>query len=273
MALSRLAIAAFIFSVAIFLFHSRAGTLRAVPSARITKPVPAIAKRTLSSSPAPAHAAPSAGRAEGPAAVHAQVLSDLARSSRGRWQITWNAHSATRMYGARLPLQGAPAEAGGEFLARYGSLLGISPRDARLEQIRSIDGNTQLIYSQEIDGLPVFSSRVSMVLDSENNLIYLSSTIFDGQASAREAVSAHVAARAAMDGLGDYSRRRMLEDPGISLEEMQSRGRLGYRLVGNAIGLVYEFSVAAHVPPLDLEIFVDGMSGELAEIRNLVKNK
>ncbi|WP_394839013.1 M36 family metallopeptidase [Pendulispora rubella] len=74
-------------------------------------------------------------------------------------------------------------------LYRHGALLGLSDaavRDAVLTATQELPGGASLVqYTQQVDGVPVFRARASVLLDAGKNLVSLTSSLHPGAAGTK----------------------------------------------------------------------------------------
>ncbi|MGZ3710647.1 MAG: hypothetical protein ACXVBE_02785, partial [Bdellovibrionota bacterium] len=181
-----------------------------------------------------------------PGSKYGQLIEDLNRQSTGEWQISWAQGALARLSGGRLPLREASHELAAQaFLNQYGAMIGASSGEFAFESQRQMGGNVQLIYSQKENSVPVFGTRVNMIFDSAQNLIYLSSNAYSGPHIPFVPVfTVEKAAAAARSALADFRKSHGDNGEALSEELLRRNCVLGYRLAGGAISLVYKFSIS-----------------------------
>lgn len=249
--------------------------LRPRPAPLGTLPSPGISPRLPAARPAARHSPPipiAAAFAENPAAP---LFKQITQATSGVWRVRWEGGVLAQLSGARLRGEGgAPEASAAAFLARFGPLLGVSSRDLRLEKARAMEQNSQIVYSQELHGLPVYGSRLNLVFDSDGNIIYLSNHSYSGPPPPVPApVSAGKAASAAADALAAYLTSRGAEGDFPSENALEPLARLGYQLKGGAINLVYKFIVVLD-PDLggEAEVLISAADGGPISVRRMSRN-
>jgi hypothetical protein len=230
---------------------------------------PAVQARDLSSLPKVAGRIPTT----------ANPVERLDRESEGKWNLKRDrAGFVKRMTGGSLPLgMKAPSLAADEFVRRYAQgLLGVDPSSLLPGDSRQEGVTSQVIYSQEKDGLPVFGTRVNMIFDREGNLVHLVSDLHAGSFPASSPkLEVNSAAAAVRLGLVQRLERdgEALEEEALSITALASQARLGYRMVGASVSLVYRFEFSlADERYGDMEAIVDAQSGSLTALRTLSRN-
>ena len=196
----------------------------------------------------------------------------LIRESDGAWQVSVSDEGVvSSLTGARLSLEGEGGRDWAEnFLSRFAPLLGLSAEQARLQAVRSMGTNTQVIYGQAIANLPVFGARVNLIFDAEGNIIYLNSSVYSGAVSTSNPISAAMASAKAAVALRAFRERAHDEGLEILPPDLERVAELGYRLVGGEASMVYRFLIRLNDSPLaDMEIFVDAVSGAAISVRSL----
>src|SRR4051812_10808054 len=117
--------------------------------------------------------------------LDAQLIGELGQASGGA--VTISRHSETgkvRFVGAPrsqpislspgLAAPASPAIAAGAFLAKYGTLFGLSDasRDLRVSETHAVEGGRSVVkYQQVHNGVPVFAGELNVNLDGANNLL------------------------------------------------------------------------------------------------------
>jgi len=203
----------------------------------------------------------------------------LDRESEGKWSLKRDrAGFVKRMSGGSLPLGvKAPTLAVDEFVRRYAQgILGVEPANLVPGDSRQEGITAQVIYSQEKDGLPVFGTRVNMIFDREGNLVHLVSDLHAGAFPSSQArIDNNSAAAAVRLGIVQRLERdgEALDEEALSVEGLAARSRLGYRLVGGSVSLVYRFEFSlADERYGDMEAIVDAQSGALTVLRTISRN-
>jgi len=204
----------------------------------------------------------------------------LDRESEGKWTIRRGRDGlVTRMTGGSLQLGSrAAVVASAEFLRRYSEgLLGIAQGQLALEEARQEGVTAQVVYRQLQDGLPVFGSRLNLIFDREGNLVHLVSGLHTSPfPSSRPLVDARVAAATVREALGQFLQRdgQVLSDDAFSDGELESWGRLGFRMSGPSMALVYRYSFSLADPAYsDMEVYVDARSGVIVSLRSNEKTE
>jgi Zn-dependent metalloprotease len=171
----------------------------------------------------------------------------------------------------------APSLAAHEFLRRYAQgLLGVDPNHLIPGDSRQEGATSQVVYTQEKDGLPVFGTRVNMIFDREGNLVHLVSDLHSGSFPASSPrIEVNSAAAAVRLGIVQRLERdgEALDDEALSVTALAPRAQLGYRMVGASVSLVYRFEFSlADERYGDMEALVDAQSGSLTTLRTLSRN-
>jgi hypothetical protein len=202
-----------------------------------------------------------------------ELFAGLMRDSRGTWRAKWAGSVLVGLAGAQLVSESAsPARAANVFLTRYGSLIGADAGGLSREAERRIGDNTQFIYTQTINSLPVFGSRVNLIFDSEGAIVYMTSSLAAPVTEPPAPVALAAASAIAATGLQEFRQRNGDAGANLSPAELQSHAALGYRLVNGTATLVYRFLFSIPESELgDMEIFVDAASGALLQVRSLTR--
>lgn len=203
----------------------------------------------------------------------APLLAALTASSEGAWLVSQEGGLITRLAGSRLRVGGSgPDAAAARFLARYGPLVVRVGELSRLVS-RPLPPHHIVSYEQTIGGRPVLGTKTSLVFDGEGNLVYLLSSVYDGPLPASVPyVPAAEAARIAAEALAGFRRRQGAQGVPFTVEEVQLATRLVYRMAGASVALAYRTLVLVREPiASDVEVFVDAISGEVLQLRPLVR--
>lgn len=206
-------------------------------------------------------------------ATRGDSLSELEAESTLRWSFKRNPNDGfvTKMSEGRLPFAGLPPEvAAMMFLDRFGNnVLGFRADSAGQPIVSREEETTQVVLPQILNGLSVYGARGNFTFDAAGNLIYAISNVYRGPVppTPSPAVSASQAAQAARQALLHYLTGTGADPAIYPIEEF--RGQLMYRLLGNAVSLVYRYEVSLVSPLIgDMEIIVDANMGAAVLVRN-----
>lgn len=202
------------------------------------------------------------------------LLATLQSKSVGAWHLRWANGALVGLSGSRWSSSAGDAStAARAFLREYAPLLGLDARTLAQNQIRQMEMNTQVLHTQTLNSLPVFDSRINLIFNEHNNLIYLSSHAYAGPIPTLPAViSPAQAARAAAEGAEAYWRSRGLPGLSVTAAEWEAVAQLGYRLEQNTIAIVYKFTLDKAVPAGDLEVIVLATNATVLQVLDRARN-
>lgn len=204
-------------------------------------------------------------------------LAELNRESSGPWTVTRGSfgYAAKLSNGSIFMGTRAPIAASERFLQKFGrEVLGADLSDLVQTDSRAEVSTTQIIYQQKIGGLPVFGSRVSLFLDRDGNVVYVTAHTFPGEPPAGRAISSAAAAASVRQAVAQYfsAAGEELSEDAYPADFIAQRGQLGYRLSSSALGLVYRYELSLAEPLYgDYEIMVDARAGDVTMFRALSK--
>jgi hypothetical protein len=231
------------------------GATRGPAAARVTKKSRAVSSRTFE-----------------------DAMDRLSRGSANRWQTTRNRDGfVTRMTGAAYGTgQRAPVAASQSFLREFArDLLGVGIDDLAHLDVRQEGEIAQVLYRQQIDGLPVFGSGVNLFFDRGGNLVHLVSNVYAGSSEARESpVSPEAAATSAREAVLETIPGSESFGPDVyPLRTFVASGELGYWYIGKKISLIYKYNISLiDEHGGDIEVLVDASSAAVVELRRLSRN-
>jgi hypothetical protein len=205
-----------------------------------------------------------------------QGLDEFQRRSDARWAVRRNrAGFVAKLSEGSFSLGNrAPVVGGERFLKEFASsLLGVDKSVLQLEKNLQEEHGAQLVYEQEVQGMPVFGSRLSLFVDREGNLVHLSSELFQGEVPNKgglisAAESAKIVRGALIDRLeNEYG---MIDPAAYPLAEFESMGVLGLRLQRGNVTFIYRYELTLQGDHHgSYEAMVDAVEGQLVLFRDL----
>lgn len=205
-------------------------------------------------------------------------LRELNAVSEGQWRVTKRGEYISRMADSSINLgQGSATKNAAEFLERYGSgLLGVSSQDLYQDEIRDEGRTIQIIYKQQVGGIPVYNSRINMIFDKSGALIYLLSDAYTQNDPAPVAyMPIEKALPVVRDALVSYleSRGVTVADDAYPIDFLSSHVSLVYRLMAGNISLVYHYSLPIQEDGVsDIEVFQEARTGEIAGLKPISRH-
>lgn len=203
-------------------------------------------------------------------------LEEFFAKSEARWSVKRTKEGAvSRLSEGSYPLGTRAAVVGAErFLKEYSKgLFGIEANQLRLEKNLQEDHGSQLVYEQQLDGVPVFGSRLSLFVDREGNLVHAISDLYSGSLPSRnQMMSSKDAASLVRAALVDWIENEygMIDPQSYPVSEVESVGVLGFRLQRGKITYVYRYELVLQGDHHgNFEAMVDANNRQLVLFRDL----
>lgn len=203
-------------------------------------------------------------------------LDEFLRKSEARWSVKRTKEgSVSRMSEGSFSLGTRAAVVGVErFLKEYSKgLFGVDASQLRLDKNLQEDHGSQLVYEQQIDGLPVFGSRLSLFVDREGNLVHVISDLYSGATPSRgQILSSKESAALVRAALVEWLENEygMIDPQSYPVSEVESVGVLGYRLQRGKITYVYRYELVLQGDHHgNFEAMVDANHRQLVLFRDL----
>jgi Zn-dependent metalloprotease len=152
-----------------------------------------------------------------------------------------------------------------EYLLLQAERFGISSLPQELQLLREVNSpaGQQLIYQQQIQGIPVYNSGIILTIDDQNTVTFVSSTFRPKLkvADLRAAISSRQAVQFAEKYLGnEYSISAEPEADLMIFNPVAAEGVLVYRI-----------KIIIRAPRGDWELLVDAVNGTIWQARNLLR--
>ena len=171
-------------------------------------------------------------------------------------------------------------EAAQKFLHEHGhDLFDLSTNQFTKTQVTPETETTQIIYEQSLNGLNVFGSRINLIVNSSNELIFASSEAASSEAQKdlpnKPKVSKDSAAVTARNALFIQLSRDGISMDGSSMPVsfFSESGDLVYWLRSGNTTLVYKFTIVLPKPKIgEYEIEVDAINGTVLRVQKLSIN-
>lgn len=203
-------------------------------------------------------------------------LDEFLAKSEARWSVKRTKGGAVaRLSEGSFPLGTRAAVVGAErFLKEYSKgLFGVEANQLTLDKNLQEDHGSQLVYEQQIDGVPVFGSRLSLFVDREGNLVHAISDLYSGSIPQRSQImnskdSASLVRAALVEWIeNEYG---MIDPQSYPVSEVESVGVLGYRLQRGKITYVYRYELVLQGDHHgNFEAMVDANNRQLVLFRDL----
>jgi hypothetical protein len=145
-----------------------------------------------------------------------------------------------------------PEAAARAFLAKYGAVFGIDPRQELVARGTPAPGQPGAVrFERRIDGLPLFDGDVVVGANAGNAVILVNGADVPAQMKGRARISRKAAIRAAKTAI-----------PGLERSDAP-RAERGWRAAGQAIRPVWRVDFIAARPPGDWRTYVDAETGKV----------
>ncbi len=203
-------------------------------------------------------------------------LEEFLAKSEARWSVKRTKEGVVhRLSEGSFPLGTRAAVVGAErFLKEYSrGLFGVEANQLTLGKNLQEDHGSQLVYEQQLDGVPVFGSRLSLFVDREGNLVHAISDLYSGAIPQRNQImsskdSASMVRAALVEWIeNEYG---MIDPQSYPISEVESVGVLGYRLQRGKITYVYRYELVLQGDHHgNFEAMVDANNRQLVLFRDL----